>query len=77
MPISYLSRFSHPSFDGEVHHHEAGSIPELVGKVAHGAALLDIEAHVVAGAVARDEVEAQRVGAVGVGHLERVDAVAE
>ena len=36
-----------------------------------------IEAHIVAGAVAGDEVEAQRVCAVLFGHLERVDAVAE
>ena len=63
--------------DGEVHHHEARCVPELVGKVAHGAALLNVKAHVVAGAVARDEVEAQSVGAVGIGHLERVDAVSE
>ena len=63
--------------DGKVHHHKARGVPELVGEIAHGAALLNVEAHIVAGAVARDEVEAQRIGAVGVGHLERVDAVAE
>ena len=57
--------------------HEAAGVPDLVGEVAHGLALLDVEAHVVAGAVAGDQVEAQGVGAVLVGHLQGVDAVAQ
>ena len=63
--------------DGEVHHHKAAGIPDLVGEVAQGLALLNVEARVIAGRVAGDEVEAQRVRAVLLRHLQRVDAVAE
>ena len=63
--------------DGQVHHQEAGGIPDLIGKVPHGLAPLGVEAHVVAGRVAGDEVEAQGVRAVLVGHLQGVDAVAQ
>ena len=63
--------------DGEVHHHKAAGVPELVAEVAHGLALLHVEAHVVAGGVAGDEVVAQRVRAVLLHDLQRVDAVAE
>ena len=63
--------------NGEVHHHEARSVPELVAEVAHGFALFNVEAHVVSGGIAGDEVEAQGVGAVAVDHIQRVDAVAE
>ena len=63
--------------DGEVHHHKARCVPELVAEVAHGFALLNVEAHVVSGRVAGDEVEAQRVRAVGLDHFERINAVAE
>jgi hypothetical protein len=61
--------------DGEVHHHEAAGVPELVGKVAHGLAALHIEAHVVSGGVAGDDVEAQGVRAELVDHLYGVHAV--
>ena len=63
--------------DRQVHHHEAARVPDLVAEVAHRLALFDVEAHVVARGVAGDEVEAQRVRAVLLGHLQRVDAVAE
>ena len=63
--------------DGQVHHHEPAGVPDLVGEVPHGLALLHVEAHVVAGAVAGDEVEAQGVGAVLLRHLQGVDAVAQ
>ena len=63
--------------DGEVHHNEAAGVPDLVGKVAHGLALFHEEAGVVAGAVAGDQVEAQGVGTVLLGHLQGVDAVAQ
>ena len=63
--------------DGEVHHHKARCVPKLVAEVAHGFALLNVEAHVVARGVAGDEVEAQRVCAVGLDHFERINAVAE
>ena len=61
----------------EVHHHEAGCVPELVAEVAHRFALLYVEAHIVAGGVAGDEIIAQRIRAVLLDHLQRVDAVAE
>ena len=64
-------------FDGQVHEHITARVPDLIGEVAHGLALLDVEAHVVAGRVAGDEVEAQGVRAVFLGHFQRVDAVAE
>ena len=63
--------------DRQVHHHEAARVPDLVAEVAHRLALFDVETHVVARGVAGDEVEAQRVRAVLLGHLQRVDAVAE
>ena len=63
--------------DGEVHHHIAGGIPDLIGKVPHGLTLLHKEAHIVAGAIAGDEVEAQGIGTELVRHLQRVNAVAE
>ena len=63
--------------DGQVHHQEAAGVPDLVGKVPHGLAPLGVEAHVVAGAVAGDQVEAQGVGAVLLGDLQGIDAVAQ
>ena len=63
--------------DGQVHHQEAAGVPDLVGEVAHSLTPLGVEAHVVAGAVAGDQVEAQGVGAVLVGDLQGVDAVAQ
>ena len=75
--MSSSSSVSGSSFfvDGEIHHHEAGSVPELVGKVAHRLAALREEAHVVSGRVAGDDVEAERVRAVGVDDLDGIDAV--
>ena len=73
-----LERFGQLVFvDREIHHHEAGSVPELVGEVAHRLAALREEAHVVSGRVAGDDVEAERVRAVGVDDLDGIDAVAE
>ena len=63
--------------DGEVHHHEAAGIPDLIGKVPHGLALFGVEPSVVAGAVAGDQIEAQSVGAVLLRHLQGIDAVAQ
>ena len=63
--------------DGQVHQHIAARVPDLVGKVAHRLALFNVEAHVVAGRVASDEVEAQRIRAKLLRHLQRIDAVAE
>ncbi|CAN3994570.1 Multidrug export protein mepA, partial [Dysosmobacter welbionis] len=63
--------------DGEVHHHEPAGVPDLVGEVPHGLALLGVEPGVVARGVAGDEVEAQRVGAILLRHLQRIDAVAQ
>ena len=63
--------------NGQVHHHEAAGIPDLIGEVAHSLALLHKETHIIAGAVAGDEVEAQSVGAVLLRHLQRVNAVAQ
>ncbi len=60
---------------GQVHHDIAGSVPQLVGKVAHGLAPLGVEAHVVSGGVAGDHVHSQGVAAVFVDHLQRIDAV--
>ena len=62
---------------GEVHHDEAAGVPDLVGKVAHGLAALVVVAHVVSGAVAGYDIEAQRVGAVGIDDGNGIDAVAE
>ena len=61
----------------EVHEHIAACVPDLVGKVAHCLALFHVEAHVVAGRVAGNQIEAQRVCAVLLRHFQRVDAVAE
>ena len=63
--------------DGQVHHQEAAGVPDLVGKVAHGLAPLCIEAHVVSRGVAGDQVKAQGVRSVLIGHLQGVDAVAQ
>ena len=76
--ILYLKLFGQLVLvDAEVHHHEAGGVPELIAEIAHCLALFDIEAHIVAGRVAGDEVIAQCVRAVLLYHLQRVDAVAE
>ena len=61
----------------EVHKHEAGGVPELVGEVAARLDLLIREAHIVAGRVVRRERETQRVRAVLLDDLQRVDAVAQ
>ena len=63
--------------DGEVHHDETAGIPDLVAEVPHGFAFLRIETHVVSGRVAGDQVVAQRIGAVLIGHVQRIDAVAQ
>ena len=63
--------------DGQIHHHEAAGVPDFVGEVTHSLALLHKETHIVAGAVACDEVKAQGVRAVLVRHFQRVDAVAQ
>ena len=63
--------------DGQVHHDEAAGIPDFVGKVTHGFALLHEETHIIAGAVAGDQVEAQSIRAVLLGHLKGVDSVAQ
>ena len=63
--------------NGEVHHDKARCVPYLVAEVAHCLALFNVEAHVVAGAVAGYKVKAQRVRAVLFGHLQRINAVAE
>ena len=63
--------------DGQVHHHEAAGVPDLIGEVAHSLALLHKETHIVAGAVAGNEVETQSVSAVLLRHLQRVDAIAQ
>ena len=75
--FQFLLRGQLVLFHAEVHQHETAGVPELVGKVAHGLAVLHVEAHIVAGAVAGDHVHAQGVGAVAVDHLQRVDAVAQ
>ena len=61
----------------EVHQDETGSVPDLVGEVAAGDDLLVAEAHVVTRGIAGGKGEAQRVGAVLVDDLQRVDAVAQ
>ena len=63
--------------DGQVHHQEAGGIPNLIGKVPHGLAPLRVKAHVVAGGVAGDQVKAQGIGAVFLRHFQGVNAVAQ
>ena len=63
--------------DGQVHLDKAGCVPDLVAEVAGRLYALIRETHVVSGAVAGCEGEAQRVRAVLVDDLERVDAVAE
>ena len=62
---------------GQVHHHEAGGVPQLVGEVAAGLDLLVGEAHVVAGGGTQNQGQAQGVGAVLGDDLQRVDAVAQ
>ena len=59
----------------QVHHHEAGRVPQFVGEVAHGLAALHVKAHVVAGGVAGDQVEAKGVGAELLDHFDGIDAV--
>ena len=63
--------------DGQVHHQEAAGVPDLIGKVAHGLAPVGEKAHVIARRIAGDQVEAQGVRAVLLGHLQGVDAVAQ
>ena len=67
----------HHLVDGQIHHHKAGGIPDLIGKIAHGLALFHEETHIVAGTVAGDQIEAQRICAELIGHLQRIDAVAQ
>src|SRR5699024_1145508 len=62
---------------GQVHQHEAGGVPQLVGKVAGDLHLLFAVAHVVAGGGAVHQHEPQGVGAVLGDDLQRVDAVAQ
>ena len=59
--------------DGEIHHQEAGGVPDLIGEVTHGLAPLGIEAHIIPGGVSGDQVEAQRVRAVLLGDHQRID----
>ena len=61
----------------QIHQHIAGSVPQLIGKVAHGLALLGVETGVVSGRVAGDQVHPQGVAAVLVDHFQRVNAVAQ
>ena len=57
--------------DGQVHLDKAGCVPDLVAEVAGRLYALVRETHVVSGAVAGCEGEAQRVRAVLVDNLER------
>ena len=61
----------------EVHEDVTGGIPDLVAEVTGGLDLLLGIAHVVSGAVAGDEGEAEGICAVLVDDDQRVDAVAE
>ena len=63
--------------DGEVHAHEAGGVPQLVGEVTGGLDLLVGEAHIVSGGVTRSQGEAESVRAVVGDDLQRIDAVAQ
>ena len=66
-----------PGVLAQIHQHIAGSVPQLIGKVAHGLALLGVEAGVVSGRVAGDQVHPQGVTAVLVYHFQGVNAVAQ
>ena len=61
----------------EIHQHIARGIPYLVRKIARRLDALPVEAHVVAGRIARDEHEAERIRTVLFNDLHGVDAVAE
>ena len=60
-----------------VHHDETGGIPYLVRKIAARVHLGIGEAHVVAGRVAGDQRQTERVRAVSVDDLQRIYAVAK
>ena len=60
-----------------VHEDKAGSVPQLIGKVAAGLHALGREAGIVSGADARHQREAQSVRAILGDDLQRIDAVAE
>ncbi len=61
----------------QVHQHKAGSVPQLIGKVAGSLHLLFDIAHVVARSGAVHQRKAQGVCAVLGNDLQRVDAVAQ
>ena len=61
----------------EIHQHVARGIPDLVRKIARRLDALPVEAHVVAGRIARDEHEAERIRTVLFNDLHGIDAVAE
>jgi len=64
-------------FFAQVHQHKARGVINLVAEVARRFHLLAVKAHVVSRAVAGDEAEAQRIRAVILDDLQRVDAVAK
>ena len=62
---------------GQVHHNEAGGVPQLVGKVSRCLYLVLGKAHIISGGVACCQHEAQGIRTVFVDDLQRVNAVAQ
>ena len=60
-----------------IHKHEPGSVPYFVGKVTAGDDLLLGETHIVTRCISCHESQAQRVSAVLVDNLQRIDTVAQ
>ena len=62
---------------GQIHQNVAGSVPELVRKVARRSYLCNCPAHIVSGAVARYKRKSQCVRTILIYYLQRVNAVAQ
>ena len=61
----------------KIHHDKPARVPDLVREVPACLNLLPVEAHVISRSIACHECETQRVRAVLVNDLERINAVAE
>ena len=65
------------AFNIKIHQNKARGIPNLIAEIAGGFDFFIGEAHVIPGGITCCKGKAQRVGAVFVDNLQRVDSVSE